>query len=298
MNHRLQVQEFKTYYQINGCNFSIKFNRILGRMTQWKMRNQPVFTSAPTLRAWRPPTENDMKRDAAQWDDYFLGNLQCRIIYVSLQSPSTESLQTTVEAFIGAVIRDWGFVTTVTYSIYGDGTIALSHYVRPRGFYPKTLPRLGLDMHLPTNFTVVDWFGCGPEQSYADKRNSQKVGLHSRWPDTLYTPYEFPQQNGNRAGTRWLRLTNSCGSGFQVTRIDRSGRRGEDFDFTAPHYTGEDLANARHPTDLRKREEVFLRLDAAHTGLDTARCGPGTLEKYQVPCIETSFAFVFEPTSS
>ena len=83
-------------------------------------------------------------------------------------------------------------MTTITYSIYGDGTVILSHKVRPRGFYPKILPRLGLDMHLPANFSVVDWFGCGPEESYADKRNSQKVGLHSRTPDTLYTPYEFP----------------------------------------------------------------------------------------------------------
>ena len=42
--------------------------------------------------------------------------------------------------------------------------------------------------------------------------------------------------------------------------MDRFGRRKEDFDFTAQHYTGQDLANASHPTDLEKREEVFLRL--------------------------------------
>jgi beta-galactosidase len=298
LNHDLQVQESKSHYGITGSNFSIKFDRIMGRMADWRIHNQPVFTSAPTLAGWRPPTENDLKQDAARWNDYYLGQLQSRIISVSLQSSTADSLLITVEAYIGAVIRDWGFMTTITYSIFADGTVLLSHHVRPRGFKPKILPRIGLDMNLPPNFSVVDWFGCGPEESYSDKRNSQKVGLHSRTPDTLHTSYEFPQENGNRAGTHWLRITDGSGTGFEVTRVDDSGVRGEEFDFTAQHYTGLNLASAKHPTDLEKKEEVFLRLDAAHAGLGTERCGPATLKKYQVPCEEMMFTFAFKPTAT
>lgn len=294
----LQVQESKGLFLITGRDFWIEFDRILGCMAKWDLDGQPVFTSAPKLATWRPPTENDSKQDVATWDAYSLGNLQRRVISVSLQTMCAGSLHITVEAYIGGVIRDWGFVTTITYSVYGNGTVVLSHLVRPRGFYPKILPRLGLDMQLPTTFSVVDWFGCGPEESYADKRNSQKVGMHRRSPDTLHTPYEFPQENGNRAGTRWLRLTDGQGRGFQVTRMDGAERRGSEFDFTAQRYAGRDLAEARHPTDLKRRDQVFLRLDAEHAGLGTARCGPGTLEKYQVPCREMEFAFVFEPVTS
>jgi beta-galactosidase len=293
--HGLQLQASKGLYQISGSNFSFRFDRILGRMDDWQWHNQPLFTSFPTLGVWRPPTENDIKYDAAMWDNYSLNNLQTRVSSVSMSRSSGGSLQITAEVYIGAVIRDWGFLTTVTHTFYDNGTFVLSFHLRPRGFKPPILPRIGLDITLPKRLSAVDWFGCGPEESYSDKSGSQKVGLHSRTADTLHTSYEFPQENGNRSGTRWLRLRDSLGRGFQVTRMDETGTTGSSFDFTAQHYTAKDLADARHPTDLAKRDEVFLRLDAAHAGLGTARCGPGTLEKYQVPCEETSFAFVFKP---
>ncbi|KAJ5941150.1 Glycoside hydrolase family 2 N-terminal [Penicillium verrucosum] len=226
---------------------------------------------------------------------YYLNNLQQRVISVFLRHPDTSSVDITVEAYIRAVIRDWGFTSTIAYTIHGDGTVVISHNVRPGGYQPTILPQIGLDVQLPSDFGAVNWFGCGPDESYADKRNSKKLGLHSRTPDSLFTSYEYPQENGNRAGTRWLQLTNSQGVGFVVTRVDEAAKTGDEFDFAALHYTAEDITNAAHPTDLKKREDVFLRLDAAHAGLGTARCGPATLKKYQVPCKETSFAFSFTP---
>lgn len=80
-----------------------------------------------------------------------------------------------------------------------------------------------------------------------------------------------------------------------VTRVDEAAKTGDEFNFTALHYTAEDITNTAHPTDLKKREDVFLRLDTAHAGLGTARYGPATLKKYQVPYKVTSFAFSFTP---
>lgn len=293
----IEVQESTTSWVLRGSNFSIQFDRIRGCLTDWRLGGQSVITSPPTLGAWRPATENDKKYDAVRWSEFALDNLQRRIISASMRSFSKDRLDIIVEAYIGAVMRDWGFVTTIIYSVYGDGTVIIDHHIRPRGFHPSILPRLGLDMQLTPDFETVDWFGCGPEESYADKRNSQKVSLHSRTPDQLYTPYEYPQENGNRAGTRWLRLAGNRNIGLVVARVDESGNAGEEFDFAALHYTGINIADASHPTDLDRREDVFLRLDAAHAGLGTARCGPATLDKYRVPCRETRFAFVFKPSS-
>ncbi|KAJ5724983.1 Glycoside hydrolase family 2 N-terminal [Penicillium malachiteum] len=293
----IELQESKNSWMVTGCNFFIQFDRVRGCLADWRLGGQPVFTSAPTLGTWRPPTENDKKYDAARWSDYALDNLQRRVISISLRSVSTDHLEIIIEAYIGAVIRDWGFVTTIKYAIHGDGTMIIEHHIRPRGFHPSILPRLGLDMQLPPDFETVDWFGCGPEESYADKRNSQRVSLHSRTPDQLYTAYEYPQESGNRAGTRWLWLGGSRNVGLVVARVDESGNAGGEFDFAALHYTPRNIADAHHPTDLERQEDVFVRLDAAHAGLGTARCGPATLDKYRVPCRETRFAFVFKPTS-
>ncbi|KAJ5771388.1 Glycoside hydrolase family 2 N-terminal [Penicillium nucicola] len=293
----IHVQESQTFFEIKGLNFSIQFDRIRGCLADWWLGGQQVFTSAPTLGAWRPPTENDKKYDATRWDEYGLDNLQRRVISVSLQPSTEDNLVVTVKAYIGAVIRDWGFRATITYLIHGDGTLVINHHVCPRGFHPTILPRLGLDIQLSSDFETVDWFGCGPEESYADKRNSQKIALHTRTPDELYSSYEYPQENGNRAGTRWLRLTGARNIGLVIARVNESEETGEEFDFTAMHYTGKNIRDACHPTDLERQEDVFLRLDAAHAGLGTARCGPATLDKYRVHLAETKFGFVFKPIS-
>jgi beta-galactosidase len=54
------------------------------------------------------------------------------------------------------------------------------------------------------------------------------------------------------------------------------------FDFQASHYRIDDVEAASHPYKLhkKKREEVVLRLDAAHHGLGTGSCGPKTLPEY------------------
>ena len=91
--------------------------------------------------------------------------------------------------------------------------------------------------------------------------------------------YEKPQSMGERCDNRWLQLTNSSGRGIRIEAID-----GE-LDFSALHYTDEDLWNTKYHHELPriKRQEVILHLDAAMRGLGNASCGPGPLRKYEIP---------------
>ncbi|KAF2466655.1 uncharacterized protein BDR25DRAFT_377249 [Lindgomyces ingoldianus] len=283
-------------YRVEGATFSLDFDRVFGRLSEWVLNGRQLLSSGPVISAWRPPTENDTKRNWPEWKEYCVDNMQVRVRSVSLDAGPQESLHITVDAYIGAIIRQWGLDTKSVLTVYPGGTVLLGYHVRPRGHCPSKLPRLGLDMRLRPEFRVAQWLGIGPEESYADSRNSQQFGLHSRTADTLHTSYEFPQENGNRTGTRWLRLTDGKGRGIRVARVDEVGQAGAmEFDFTAQHYTAQSTFDAKHPTDLRREDDVVVRLDAAHAGLGTGRCGPDTLPKYQVPCHETAFAFSFEP---
>jgi beta-galactosidase len=95
----------------------------------------------------------------------------------------------------------------------------------------------------------------------------------------LHAPYEAPQENGNRADTRWLKLSDAAGLGIRASRVDESDMDNQGlFDFYAQHYAAADLSKARHPTELHKLDEVVLRRDAARSGLGTNSCGPGVLE--------------------
>ncbi|KAF2005654.1 glycoside hydrolase family 2 protein [Amniculicola lignicola CBS 123094] len=281
-------------WEIEGPGFAMEFDAIYGRLKQWSLRGQPFLTQAPTLGLWRPPTENDMKRNWPEWTEYDIEHLQRRIKSVALAPGAAESLQITVESYQGPAVRGWGLDTTAVYTIDVNGTTAISYHVRPRGYAPRTLPRIGLDLRIADDFASSRWLGLGPEESYSDKCLSQRFGLHTRTADSLHTSYELPQENGNRTGTRWLQFRNS-GLGVRVARLDEHGQAGTaEFDFSAQRYTADALFTARHPNELQREADVVVRLDAAHAGVGTGRCGPDTLPQYQVRCEERRFAFVFE----
>lgn len=291
------LTESKLAYRINGTRFSIQFDRVFGRISEWVIDGRQLLTKPPILSFWCPPTENDTKRNWPMWQEYYVHQLHNRVKSVSVEPGKDGSVCVTVDSYMGAVVRQWGFETKATYSLYPDGTMIMAHHIKPRGHFPPRLPRVGLDMRLSKEYNHAQWLGLGPKESYADSRNSQKFGLHSRTADDLHTSYEYPQENGNRSGTRWLRLADVQGNGVQIARVDKAGQKGAtDFDFAAQHYTAENITTASHPTELVKQQDVIVRLDAAHAGLGTGRCGPDTLPKYQVPCQEMEFAFSFEPT--
>jgi beta galactosidase small subunit len=61
------------------------------------------------------------------------------------------------------------------------------------------------------------------------------------------------------------------------------------------HYTAHDFAVARHRHELIRRDDIALNLDARQSGLGSASCGPGTLEKYLVPPEDTQFSVNLSP---
>ena len=63
----------------------------------------------------------------------------------------------------------------------------------------------------------------------------------------------------------------------------------EPLEFSAAHYTVDDLYAARHTHELQRRDEVILHLDAQQMGLGGASCGPPTLTPYVI--VPGSFSF-------
>ena len=79
---------------------------------------------------------------------------------------------------------------------------------------PPSLPRIGLELVLPGEFTQVSWFGRGPGESYRDSKLANKFGLYSKEVSELHTPYVYPQENGNRTDVKWVSITNLRGVGL------------------------------------------------------------------------------------
>jgi beta-galactosidase len=150
----------------------------------------------------------------------------------------------------------------------------------------EDLPRVGVTLALPPGFEDVAWFGRGPWENYSDRRASAEVGLYRSTATGLYFPYAMPQENGNHTDTRWVEIR-SPGETNRGLRF--SGE--PTINFSASHFTADDLFRALHPTDLVARAETILNLDFAQRGLGTATCGPDTLPVYQIRGREHRFAY-------
>ncbi|MCJ1432760.1 hypothetical protein MMC27_002117 [Xylographa pallens] len=294
-----RIVDSELFYTVQGNDFAITIDKVHGSLSEWTINGNPVLTRPFHLTAWRAPTDNDAAHDAKQWAHWGLDVLetQIRAIFIEEIDSQHKYVQINVESYISPPILAWGFETTTTYRIDESGCIDIIVHLKPTGPAPKTLPRIGLEAHLDKRIQDVAWFGRGPGESYSDKKLSQKVGIYSRTVEDMHTPYEIPQENGNRADTRWVRFTDRQGAGISATTFDPENdeQRATTFHFSAQHYSATDLQNAAHPCDLVAREDVVVRFDAAHAGVGTAACGPGILDKYAVKCKGMRFGLRLEP---
>ncbi|KAL2869002.1 putative beta-galactosidase [Aspergillus lucknowensis] len=308
----LTAHSTKSHHIITGTDFTIAFSRTTGSLTSWNAQGQELLssgstTSPLTLGFWRPPTDNDIPWDLGQWRRYGLDTLSPRLRSITVSRVNESTLELRMDTFISPPILAWGFETTTTYRVTGDGALTVRSHIKPTGAKPTDIPRVGFDLLLDDRLDNAAWFGLGPGEAYADKKRAQRVGIYTATAEELHTPYEVPQEGGNRMGTRWLRLGDTRGRGVKVTRLSAAevdAAAGADagvkddeerlFQWVATRYSAEAVEKAKHANELVPEKRVRVRLDVETCGVGTGACGPTTLEKYRVPCEEREFGFRIE----
>jgi beta-galactosidase len=233
-----------------------------------------ITVAGPRLDLWRAPIDNDNGGYSEKppvepiWRAAGLHRLTHRLVE-SLWSDEAF----VVKNWVAPAGADHGVLTTYTWSTDQE-VLILRVDVEPKGDWPSVWPRLGLRMELPSDIRDVEWFGRGPGEAYADSTQSALVGRYRRSIEELQTPYVFPQENGNRREVRWAEITGDA----RGIRIEGEPT----FDLTVRRWTTEDLAAARHTSDLVARDAVYVNVDHQQHGLGSASCGPGVLPQYEL----------------
>lgn len=279
----------------------MEFDRARGCLTRWISNNKSLLDLDPSSKSalspsfWRAPTDNDIPF-LDDWKNYGLDVLTSQLRSFKLQSSPNGDVQLTSKLYITPPILAWGYNALVTYVISSnDGSLTVRVDLQPSGPSPKSIPRVGLDIRLDDSLDNASWFGLGPGESYVDKRDAQRIGIYSATTAQLHTPYEVPQENGNRMETRWVRMTDHYGAGIQATRLPSSGNGEEGlFQWSAGRHSPESLEKANHPRDLVEEKSVLWRLDAESRGVGTGACGPAVMERYDLLCKENTFVFRLE----
>ncbi|WP_186831942.1 glycoside hydrolase family 2 TIM barrel-domain containing protein [Streptomyces sp. ISID311] len=241
----------------------------------------------PRLDVWRAPTDNDEAapwqpgpRPATEWRRIGLHRMRHRVDAVETGADSVR-VRTRI-APAGSPLALWA----VYHWTAQPDRLRLELSVEPEGDWPVPLPRLGVRMLVCGSLGRAEWFGGGPGEGYPDTLAAARVGRWSMPVEELQTPYVRPQENGARPAVRWAELTRADGSGL---RIDGD----PDFFFTARRWSAEELTAARHTTDLRPGEDLWLHLDHAQHGIGSQSCGPGVLPQHRLEAAPARFSFVF-----
>ena len=100
----------------------------------------------------------------------------------------------------------------------------------------------------------VEWYGYGPEETYADRRHGAKLGIYKNKAADNMAKYLVPQECGNKVGVRYAKVTDYKGRGLLFS--------GDELSFSALPYTPHELENAAHPEyniDVTKPLEFTFR---------------------------------------
>ena len=176
-----------------------------------------------------------------------------------------------------------------TYTVCKDGSIGVKSKFGNEN--NKDFSRLGLIAALDPRLGNVEWLGRGPHENYPDRKTSAFMGVWNNTVNGMTEEYEKPQSMGERCDIEWVTFTDDKGDGIRIAT--REGN----LDFSALHYTDEDLWQTKYKHELAgiHRPEIILHLDAAMRGLGNQSCGPGPLEKYELREKNYSYGFVIEP---
>lgn len=282
---RLHCHVEGTSLVIQGPEVDVRFNTEYGVLTSWVYEGMQLIEQGPRLMFWRATTDNDRGESSArEWRPFGLHQLRHRIDSVSWEVINGGSaVKVVVSARIAPPVKSWGIACTYEYIVYGTGDIVIQVKGVPADGGPRTLPRIGLELHLPRQFEHVTWYGRGPGESYADTKQANRVGVYTKTVDDLYTPYTFPQENGNRSEVRWVTVANQRGYGLLAVGMP-------ELNFSLHRYTVEQFEQARHTSELSDSGRLIWHLDYRQQGTGSASCGPDVLPQYELRCEPFQFS--------
>lgn len=244
---------------------------------QWSTDDGVVVNKGPELSIYRAMTQNDIGFGGfgEEWKKCRLSEAACAIRNAAWQIVDSSTVVVTLKVRVAPPVLAWSVDATMEYIFRGSEVRVRTYGDFDRTqVHPTTVPRVGLDLVMPKAYDVVDWFGRGPGECYADKKEAMRYGLWHSSVDDLFVPYEWPQENGSRCDVRWVSVKSSEKQGPDL----EIRMAGQSFAFTARRYSKEQLDKAVHPQDLRELDELRLSLDYAQQGLGSGSCGPAPFE--------------------
>lgn len=203
----------------NTC-CTVAFDRTTGWLTRYDVNGQKLLAEGGTLKPtfWRALTNNDRaangEKQFAQWEKptYTLVALKTE----KVKSNSTQRTDICLTAQYE--LKEQNVALSICYTINEGGVMKVEQTVTPNDETAVPLAlRYGMTLQMPVDMCQSEYFGRGPLENYADRKESQFVGQYKYNVAHAQCPYVPYQAWGNHCDVRYWRQTNALGLGLEVS---------------------------------------------------------------------------------
>jgi len=271
----LQTNTIDKKLDVSGIDMKIVFDLVKGTMESFAFKGKELILKGPEPDFWRAPTDNDygnmMDRRLVVWKK---AGERSVVTKVDITQPDMGKVVVTFRFDIMGLKDEKIAGYSTVYTIFGSSDVLIRNsFARVNSSIPE-IPRMGMQMQLPVEFSNLKWLGRGPHENYADRWTSAEVGLYESTVADQYIPYIRPQENGYKTDTRWITLTDDTGSGILVSGnpvFCFAALHNIHDDFESPGKISEYRKDAKtantHTINVKPRDLINLNIDLGQMGV-------------------------------
>ena len=271
----LQTNTAEKKLNVSGSDMKLVFDLEKGRLESYAYKGKELIKKGPEPDFWRPPTDNDygygMDKKLGVWKKAGESTV---VTKANISQPELGkvivSFTYDIKGSEGEKIAGYASV----YTIYGSADVVVKNQFSKISDNIPEIPRMGMQMQLPAEFTNLKWLGRGPHENYTDRKTSADVGLYESTVADQYVPYIRPQENGYKTDTRWLTLTDDNGTGILFSGdplICFAALNNIHDDFESPGKLSQYRKDAKsantHTVDVKPLDLVNLNIDLGQMGV-------------------------------
>ncbi len=271
--------------QIKGADFTLKFNKAKGTFSGIEQNGENLLQNdgGPMLHLWRAPHQKDDMWAYEDWENKGLTKLDWQTDDVTSKQLSAGAVE--IKATLtGKGKENFAVHHKVVYTVYANGVIKAENTVsfsQPN----VVLARLGVRMFLNKELNQFDYFGRGPMENYADRKQGSDVGHYFSSVSGQMTPYEKPMECGNHEDVRWANVTSENGLGLTIRQGDSL------LQVSALPYSDEEMEPVEYKIDLPKSKGTVLCVSHKTLGVGSNGCGPRPLESCRIYTKPSTFTY-------
>ena len=299
----LEIITVENNLQIRNKIVDLILDENSGEIISWVYQGDTITGHPIRPNLWRPPTDNDLGNGMDKWAKIWQ-NATYKMIPLLIEQPV--KTKKGVSFKVGYSLPDSIANMEVTYMLQANGSLGVDFDFEPVKEGLPNIPRIGMYMILPNNFTQVSWYGNGPEESYWDRKTGVKTGIYSGRTEDQFHYYSRPQETGNKTDVRWMEVSSN-----KLT-IKASGISGilnssvwpfpmSELDFNsdtdgAASASGLVPVTKKHGADIKIGETVQWNIDHLQMGVggDTS-WGRLVHEEYIITPKKYKYSFIIQP---